>query len=111
MRKRRLTMTNVNRVIVRNVIFSLFIGAGIMSLPKIASACDDRCQCNNAAAQDWRDCLAAVSAPPCNDDCTAPDASCFYGGDNMCQYGATPTDVCGSRLADAHMECDFGNGW
>jgi hypothetical protein len=101
-------MTTMNRVIVRNLMFSLFIGVGILSLPKIASACDQKCQCNLAAQQDWMDCLAAVNAPPCNDDCTVPGASCFYQGDNMCQYLAPyPETVCGARLADAHEECDF----
>lgn len=103
----------INKTIVRNIMLSTLLGAAALSLPKLVSACDQKCQCNNLAAQNWRNCLAVCNEPQC-DDCSAPNAQCnfndaFEGGEpiNMCQYGVSCNSACGAELADNHEQCDF----
>jgi hypothetical protein len=100
----------MKKTIIRNLLFTLVIGVGILLVPRVASACDASCQCAITAQHDFAACQANCNSSPCN-NCAGDQAACTY--DFACEEAScdpffTCSQACTGAYDAQRFDCHGG---
>jgi hypothetical protein len=101
----------MKKTIIRNLLFTLVIGMGTLSLPRLANACDAVCQCGLTAQQDYALCQQRCNSSPCN-NCAGDQSACVTdfpcGEEASCDPFFTCIQGCTGAYDAARFDCHAG---
>jgi hypothetical protein len=102
----------MKKTIIRNLLFALVIGGGLLLLPKPASACDAVCQCLDNAHADYVACEANCASSACN-ECAGNQAACTFdfrgcGEEASCDPFFTCEQACSGAYSATVFDCHGG---
>ncbi len=103
----------MNKIILRNILFTVAIGIAALLVPRAADTCDAKCQCMNNTEQAYLECVNFYNSAPCS-ACANPGACLFDWPVTSACTGGYRLDLCdgvdncaASRDSDMN-DCSWG---